>query len=191
MSDLFCYTNNEDHSLFQLIKRRDKDAFARVYQKYHQYLYTLSLRYLKDKNMAEDTVQHVFVKLWESAKDIEIEVNLKNYLYTMTKNNILNQIRNNKDIVSLNYINAQNDITDEEDFIKLMEDFQISEILHNGINQLPTQKREVCTLKIEGNISNQEIANKMGISIHTVKSHYQESIKILREYFKKIKLMLF
>ncbi len=141
--------------------------------------------------MAEDTVQHVFVKLWESAKDIEIEVNLKNYLYTMTKNNILNQIRNNKDIVSLNYINAQNDITDEEDFIKLMEDFQISEILHNGINQLPTQKREVCTLKIEGNISNQEIANKMGISIHTVKSHYQESIKILREYFKKIKLMLF
>ena len=191
MSDLFCYTNNEDHSLFQLIKRRDKDAFARVYQKYHQYLYTLSLRYLKDKNMAEDTVQHVFVKLWESAKDIEIEVNLKNYLYTMTKNNILNQIRNNKDIVSLNYINAQNDITDEEDFIKLMEDFQISEILHNGINQLPTQKREVCTLKIEGNISNQEIANKMGISIHTVKSHYQESIKILREYFKKMKLMLF
>lgn len=46
-------------------------------------------------------------------------------------------------------------------------------------------------MKMEGNISNQEIADRMGISIHTVKSHYQESVKILRDYFKKAKLMLF
>ena len=46
-------------------------------------------------------------------------------------------------------------------------------------------------MKMEGSISNQEIADRMGISIHTVKSHYQEAIKMLRDYFRKMKLMLF
>ena len=39
------------------------------------------------------------------------------------------------------------------------------------------------------NKSNQEIADAMGISVNTVKSHYQESVKMLRDYFRKIKLM--
>lgn len=191
MSESFFYTNNEDHSLFQLIKKRDKQAFTVVYQKYHAYLYALALRYLKDKHMAEDTVQHIFVKLWETAKNIEIEINLKNYLYTMTKNNILNQIRNNKEAISINYSNAQTQIPDEDDFFKLIDEVQLSQFLRNGIEKLPAQKKEVCTMKMEGNISNQEIADRMGISIHTVKSHYQESVKILRDYLKKAKLMLF
>ncbi len=81
---------NEDHALFILLKKRDKDAFSVIYQKYHRYLYSLALKYLKSAQMAEDAVQHVFVKLWESTAAIQIEINLKNYLYTMTKNYILN-----------------------------------------------------------------------------------------------------
>ena len=185
------YTGQEDHALFLLIKKRDKQAFTVIYQKYHTYLYALALRYLKNKELAEDTVQHVFVKLWDKAEDIKIEINLKNFLYTMTKNHILNQFRDNKEIISLNYANVQRDIEDEDDFFKLIDEVQMSDILKSGIEKLPPQKRDICRLKIEENISNQEIADKMGISIHTVKSHYQESIKLLRTYFKKIKLMLF
>ncbi|MFY9118481.1 MAG: sigma factor [Dysgonamonadaceae bacterium] len=47
-----------------------------------------ALRYLKNVEAAAEAVQHVFVKLWESVRHIEIEINLKNYLYTMTKNYI-------------------------------------------------------------------------------------------------------
>ncbi|HBU45733.1 MAG TPA: RNA polymerase subunit sigma-70, partial [Porphyromonadaceae bacterium] len=53
------YVRNEDHALFLLIKKRDKDAFAAVYQKYHRYLYLLAVKYLKDAQLAEDAVQHV------------------------------------------------------------------------------------------------------------------------------------
>lgn len=185
------YIDQEDHALFLLIKKRDKEAFTVIYQKYHVYLYTLALRYLKNRELAEDTVQHVFVKLWDKAADIKIEINLKNFLYTMTKNHILNQFRDNKEIISLSYANAQRDIEDDDDFFKLIDEVQMSDILRAGIEKLPPQKREICTLKIEGDVTNQEIADQMGISIHTVKSHYQESVKMLRTYFKKVKLMLF
>ncbi len=177
---------SEDNMLFLLIKKRDKEAFTEVYQKYHPYLYALAFKFLKKAEMAEDAVQHVFVKLWETSKNIDIEINLKNYLYTMTKNYILNQFRNNREAISLNYANAQIDISMEESFEEKLEESEIILLLNRGIDRLPQQKREICRLKLEKNLSNQEIAQKMNISIHTVKSHYQESVKMLRDYFEKI-----
>ena len=185
-------SNNEDSSLFLLIKKRDKEAFTVVYHKYHHYLYSLAFRYLKDVELAEDAVQHVFVKLWDSARYIDVGINMKNYLYTMTKNFVLNQIRDNKEMISLNYENAQIEITDESsDVVSIMEDKQLLSLLYEGIQHLPPQKKEICHLKIDENKSNQEIAEVMGISVNTVKSHYQESVKMLRDYFQKIKLLLF
>lgn len=185
-------SNNEDSSLFLLIKKRDKEAFTVVYHKYHHYLYSLAFRYLKDVELAEDAVQHVFVKLWDSARYIDVDINMKNYLYTMTKNFVLNQIRDNKEMISLNYENAQIEITDESsDVVSIMEDKQLLSLLYEGIQHLPPQKKEICHLKIDENKSNQEIAEVMGISVNTVKSHYQESVKMLRDYFQKIKLLLF
>lgn len=183
------YADNEDAALFQLIKKKDKEAFTIVYYKYHQYLYNLAYRYLKDTEMSGDAVQQVFVKLWVSIPFIEIEINLKNYLYTMTKNFILNQIRDNKEMISLNYQNNQIEISDDSDILKMLEDNQLSNFLYEGINNLPSQKMEICKMKIDENKSNQEIADAMGISVNTVKSHYQESVKMLRDYFRKIKLM--
>ncbi len=179
---------DDDISLFVLIKKRDKDAFTIVYNKYHKYLYALAIRYLKNGEMAEEIVQHVFVKLWETVNDIKIQINLKNYLFTMTKNLILNTIRDKKDIISLYYENAQIEISDESsDFLKMLEERQLISLLHEAIENLPFQKREICKLKINENKSNQEIAEIMELSVNTVKSHYQEAIKMLRAYFDKIK----
>lgn len=181
---------NEDHALFILLKKKDKDAFAVIYRKYHRYLYSLALKYLKSGQMAEDAVQHVFVKLWESTGDIQIEINLKNYLYTMTKNYILNMIRNRREAVSLNYVNAQLDFDAGDDIMKQMEERQMHILLYQCIEQLPPQKREICMRKLKTNDSNQAIADKMGISIHTVKTHYQESLRMLKGFLQQIKMLL-
>lgn len=180
------HITNEDNVLFLLVKKRDRDAFTSVYQKYHAYLYALALKYLKSSELAEEAVQQVFVKLWETASKLEIEVNLKNYLYTMVKNYILNQFRNNRKIIELNYVNAQSEDIKEDDFLEKMEEREMHEILYKGIDKLPPQKREICKLKLESKYSNQEIADRMNISIHTVKSHYQESVRMLRSYFQNI-----
>ena len=183
------YRRNEDSALFLLLKKRDKEAFSMIYQKYHRYLYALALKYLKNPDAAEDAVQHVFVKLWESTAKINIEINLKNYLYTMTKNYILNTIRDRKEEVSIHYVNAQAD-GEGEDILKKIEEEQLTELLYEQIDLLPPQKKEVCLRKLKTSDSNQQIADKMGISIHTVKSHYQEALKILRSYFQQIKTIL-
>lgn len=185
------YSSKEDSALFLLVKQRDKEAFGAIYRKYHPYLYAISLRYLKNEGMAEDAVQHVFVKFWEVTRNVSIEVNLKNYLYTMVKNHILNLFRDRKEVLSLHYMNAQLEPADEDDFLGDVEQNQLIELLREGVKSLPPQKQMICEMKMEESISNQEIADRMGLSLHTVKSHYQESIKMLRKYFQKIKMILF
>lgn len=138
------HTRNEDQALFLLIKRRDKEAFNTLYYKYHAYLYALALRYLKSKDLAEDAVQHVFIKLWETTQALNIDINVKNYLYTMTKNYILNQIRDNKESISLNYINAQQEICEGADFLKLIEKLkQLTYYIKGLIACLRKKKRSV------------------------------------------------
>ena len=64
------------------------------------------------------------------------------------------------------------------------------EHFYQAIEHLPEQKRQVCLYKLKGNLSNQEIADKMSISVPTVKTHYAQAIKILRTHFERLFLFL-
>lgn len=55
----------EDEYLFSLLKQGNQDAFTQLYNKYYSMLYSLSYRYLQERNLAEDVVQQVFLHLWE------------------------------------------------------------------------------------------------------------------------------
>lgn len=172
----------DDSDLFFLIQKSNKEAFTIVYNRYHKQLYLLAYTYLKDRDMSEDAIQHVFSKLWEFRKDIKIKVSLKNFLYTITKNYILNQIRDNNTAIKKNYELALSVESYEDNLLDIIEQKELMMLFRKALEMLPLQKRQVCLLKMEGELSNQEIADKMGISIHTVKTHYAQSIKLLRAH---------
>lgn len=182
-----------DKELSSLIRKGDKEAFTSAYQRYSKQLYALSLRYLMDKSMAEDAVQHVFVKLWELHSHLEVSISLKNYLYTMAKNYVLNQIRSQKSIIAHNYKMSQSEYIQvyEDNLSEAIENKETLSHFYNAVNKLPEQKRMVCLMKLEGKFSNQEIADRMNISINTVKTHYAQSLKILKQHLEKILAIIY
>ena len=141
--------------------------------------------------MAKDATQQIFLKLWELRHSISIEISIKNYLFTMTRNHILNEIRNNTSAMEKNYQIAQETSEFEEDITSRMEEDEVSKELYSCISSLPEQKRLVCLYKIRDGLSNQEIADKIGITIPTVKSHYTQAIKILRNKMKHLFIFIF
>lgn len=167
--------------LFSQIVLGDKNAFTEAYYQYNKLLYTVAYKYLMNEELAQDTVQHVFSKLWESRDSIVISTSLKNYLFTMTKNHILNTIRNQNTALQKNYEIAQTSESIEDNLIKKIEQSEMYEHFYAAIEDLPTNKREICLMKIKDELSNQEIADKMQLSVNTVKTHYSESIKLLRK----------
>lgn len=181
--------HTDDSILLRFLQSGDKIAFTLIYEKYNRMLYVLAFNYLKEKSLAEDVVQQVFTKLWEFHSDITISISLRNYLYTMAKNYILNSIRNANNILVENYQTAQFEVY-EDNLLSMIEEKELMSIFYQAIEKLPDQKKTVCLLKMEDKISNQEIAERMNISINTVKTHYSQAIKLLRNYIERMLIVI-
>ena len=160
----------DDETLFAKVERGDVEAFTAVYNKYHKLLYALAYRYLMSSAMAEDAVQHVFTRFWEFRSELRVGISLRNYLITMTKNHILNVIRNENTALTKNYEIAQGTPAYED----------------KAVDMLPPQKREICLMKVREELSNQEIADRLKLSINTIKTHYSDALKLLRVHLGKL-----
>lgn len=174
-------SNLPDETLLSRLKEGDEKAFTAIYIRYNKMLYVLAYKYLKDSFRAEDIVQQVFLKLWEARSLFAGAINLRNYLYTSAKNLILNEIRDNFSDMEKNYAVIQNTPEFEDKLQSALEEKDLFQHFYKILAELPEQKRKICLLKIRDNLSNQEVADKLHISVPTVKSHYSQAIKLLRD----------
>ena len=185
-----CYTNTDDEKLFALIEQGDEKAFTQAYERYHKLLYVLAYRYLMSSDRAEDVVQHVFTRLWEFRSELRVGISLKNYLFTMTKNHVLNMIRNENTAITRNYEMAQSAPIYEDNLIENLEKKELMSSFYKAVDMLPAQKREICLMKVKEELTNQEIAERMNLSINTIKTHYSEALKLLRVHLSKMLIIV-
>lgn len=175
-----------DATLLERLREGDKVAFETVFNIYHRYLFVVAHRYLMSELWAEDAVQYTFLRLWEERENFDYSKGVKNLLFTILKNHILNQIRHKNMALQKNYEMAQMSDAEETCFLKDLENEDFKLHFYDLINELPEQKRKVCLLKIEEGLSNKEVAQQMHITVPTVKSHYTQAIKLLRSKIGKL-----
>lgn len=169
----------ENQWLLQL-QLGDKKAFCFLFDHYHQLLYALAYRYLKSSEEAEDAVQYTFMKVWEKHASIDFTEGAKNLLFTILKNHILNRLRH-KQVINKKEEDIRQRFNEvDNSLIENLEKQELYTHLNEAITLLPHQKREICLLKIKEDLTNQEIADKMNITVSTVKAHYNQLLKILR-----------
>ena len=177
------YTDTDDEKLFALIEQGDEGAFTQAYERYHKLLYVLAYRYLMSSDMAEDVVQHVFSRLWEFRSELRVGISLKNYLFTMTKNHVLN-------LIAKNYEMAQSASPYEDNLIEKLEKKELMSSFYKAVDMLPAQKRDICLMKVQEELTNQEIAERMNLSVNTIKTHYSEALKLLRIHLSKMLIIV-
>lgn len=191
MSERFpIFKDKTDDELLGLLTQNNEKAFETIYERYNKLLYAIAFKYLKNRELSQDAVQQIFLKFWESRSTLMIHINLKNYLFTMLKNHVLNEIRNNLTALEKIYEISQTVPQQEDELEHKLEKKEIEVLLYRAVEALPDQKRQVCLYKLQEDLSNQEIAEKMGISISTVKTHYSKALQMLREYFCQLLMLV-
>lgn len=179
-----------DQKLYDDLRRGKEYAFAAVFDRYNRLLYTLAYRFLKSEEEAEDAVQHLFMKLWEQRETFSFESGIRSLLFTMLKNYILNELRHRSLVFEKQYEISQQMNEEENGFLTQFEHSELRKSLRVAIDKLPPQKQKICLLKIEYGLSNQEIADRMGITVPTVKSHYTQAIRTLRNEMESLMVWL-
>ena len=167
------------------VKDGDRTAFREVYNRYNKQLYFTAMQYLRHREMAEDAVQDIFIKLWLKKNTLNPALSIKAFMVTCLKNHVLNMIRSNKKKIANTFelTEADHPITNcTADEIQMNE---YRKIMHDGVNSMPDQKKRVFEMKVFMGESNREVAAKLGISINTVKVHYYHSRQFMKSYLKK------
>jgi RNA polymerase sigma factor (sigma-70 family) len=169
----------EDELLKWKFKCGSKDALRRIYEKYLDYLLTLTMALLNDASTAEDVVHDVFVSFAKSAEEFKLSGSLKSYLATAVCNRARDQIRANK---------RQPARLDESDPVSISSDgpeqlviySEESQRLNDAVAQLPQPQREVVVLHLKGEMKFREIAKLQGESINTILGRYRYGLNKLR-----------
>ncbi len=172
--------NKTNTELAKLLKEGDMTAFDMLYHKYCRKLYNFVLMYLKQTEDAEEIVQDVFVKIWESKNKINENESFESFLFTIAYNATMSLLRKRvRDVKSREYLRNFQEV--EED--KLVDEIHFKEIsnkVDSLLKDLTPRQKEIFLLSREDGLSHKEIAKKLNISENTVNNHLVTSLKYLK-----------
>jgi RNA polymerase sigma-70 factor (family 1) len=173
------YTLYSDEELTNLLKKGDDIAFEEIYERFFSRLYAHAFLRLKDKSECKDLVQELFANLWARRATVDFS-NLSHYLYTSAKNGVINLIAH-KAVESKYFSKLPQSISIQECITDYRaRELQLAEIIRKEISALPPKMREVFELSRTKNMSHKEIAEHLGITEQSVRSHVKNALKILR-----------
>lgn len=170
----------EDILLLRLLKSSDKTAYKYLFDSYFEALCRYVFLYLKNKQEAEEIVMDIFLYLWENREKIEIKLSFKAYLFQAARNRCLNTLRDRKEVLSLEDI-AQN-ASPQADVFNALETQELRELIEEAILSLPNKCREVFLKSRQDNMTNQEIATDMAISVKTVEAQITKALKKIKGF---------
>ena len=157
-------------------------VFDQIYEQYSHKLFSFVLKILKNEAEADDIVQEVFVKIWESRDKLGDYKLLNSYIFTIAYNNSIDLIRKRINTNKyLEYLKNSSVVQNTPKSISEIEFNELSIQVEKMIANLPDRQKQVYLLHREQNLTYPEIAEKLGISKNTVENHMVKALKYLRQ----------
>lgn len=167
----------------------DEKSFRYYYDLYFNDLCKSLNCFTKDLDIIEDTVQNVFVNLWENRSTIDIS-HIKTYLFTSVRNRMLNYIRDNKNIIVPLDDTVVEYFSTDSDEINFTFDEELYLVTQEAIDTLPEKCKELFILSKHGNYTYKQIAENKNISVKTVENQIGIALKKIRSYVSEKAFLL-
>lgn len=190
-------TENEDINLIRSILAGKKDDFVHLEKKYRSLIKFLIRKMVKDEDDVDDLMQETFIKAYNALPGFQFEYTFSSWIYRIASNTCIDFMRKKRFVtVSLNAKPGDEDdseleIVDSEptpdnDMINR----ERTKLLETVIENLPPNYRDVILLRHREEMDYQEIADKLGIPLGTVKAHLFRARKIMYDVLSKNRDML-
>ncbi|WP_336725891.1 RNA polymerase sigma factor [Paraflavisolibacter sp. H34] len=160
-------------------------AFRQLFDHYWDHIYSVAFALTKSSPLAEEIVQDVFLKIWIRREQLPAIDKFDGYLFMVARNHIYNELRKK---------------TAEQPFVDHLEQYfletsalpeqqlllkETKQLILKAVAQLPAQQRAVYELSRNEGLDHARIAEKLGISKLTVKSHMTKALQAIRQYLEK------
>jgi len=182
----------EINKIWLEVKRGSERAFYSLYTLLFPSLLKYVRQIVKDAFLAEDIVQEVFIKIWREKNSLNIIGQVQAYIYKMAHHSSINKIQHlarsknrvNRMVSDQEWLFIRDTYQVDELIIENIETEEMDNLLRKTIDTLPEKCREVFLLSRYEDMSNEEIAEKLSISVHTVRAHIYHALEVLRHRLK-------
>jgi len=159
----------------------DVTHFNEIFKTYKEQFTLFAKSYIRDSAVAEDIYMESMVVYWEKHNTLPSDTNIPAYILTIVKNKSLNYLRHlhiQREAEEMLYSHSQRELDLR---ISTLEACEPTELF---LNALPQKTREVFMMSRNTDLTNQEIAWKMGISVKGVEFHINKALKVFRVELK-------
>jgi RNA polymerase sigma-70 factor (ECF subfamily) len=157
-----------------------EESFDSLFRQFYAPMVLYADSRLNNREQAEDVVQEVFSKLLESDFSIADTQKIRNYLFAVLKNKIIDIFRYNQRHQRGELLDSPSDESIEESIFEL----ELYERLYEEVKTLPVKISEAMQLRMQG-YDDHEIAEMQNINYNTVRSRIHKGIELLRGKFDK------
>ena len=157
----------------------DTKTFETVFKQNFVAVTTYCNKYVRDSEEAKDLAHRAFMKVWEIRNTIPAESNIKALIYKIAHNLSINYIRDHKKFCEEDeLLTMESENSDADNKIKAAE---LEAAVIDTINHMPEKSKKVFLMSRYQQLSNNNIAEQLGISIKTVEAHITTALKMLRK----------
>jgi RNA polymerase sigma-70 factor (ECF subfamily) len=178
-------TVEEIETEFNRMLAGNQEAFAVLFKKFYPGLIryaSVLLPYPNDESA--DIVTEVFITLWNNRKDTKIQGSLSSYIYVAVKNRVYDHVKKKKlEIKELGDPELNFQETSEQEPDQLLIYKEVNERIIYLIGKLPDRTRLIFQMNRDENLTYNEIAEILNISVNTVKTQMYRSLKFLNQAF--------
>ena len=166
----------DDLTLWTNIRNGDTKALKVLHDRYYYQMCLYAKKIYHLQNGLDEAVSDCFIKLWMKRKDIVIERSVKSYLFLMLRNGLIDLIRKKTGIILLE-VNSLPELPDNE----TLTDLDHYARLYTALEKLPEQRRRILELAVFESYTYAQIAEKLQISVNTVKTQIGRAYRFLKE----------
>ncbi|MCI6617492.1 MAG: sigma-70 family RNA polymerase sigma factor [Prevotella sp.] len=164
------------------LKGGSHDAFAALYGKYADRIFSFAIKQTKNRTAAQDIVQETFMLLWKNRASLDPTKNVQSLLFTIARNAIIDTFRKQVAEVSfekyLEYCEKKDTASTVEEQLYYDE---FLDRLQQSKQQLSRRECEIFEMSREEHMTVKDIAGMLHLSQQTVKNYLSSSLKVFRK----------
>lgn len=169
-----------ESELIELCKKHDPRAQQQLYQAYKDSLFTLAVRLVKDRELAGIILQDAFIEIFKSLQGYRSESGIFAWMRVI----LVRSAYRNKGF----YLSKTEELSAAEEYEEIPAPLAEAPDLKSAFDELPAGYRAALTLYYLEEMSHQEIAELLNISVSTSKSQLHHARKKLKEILEKRKI---
>jgi len=177
-------TGPSDIEIISRVLKGEKQAYAELVNKYQNYVFTLTLRFIKSREDAEEVSQDIFIKAYRSLADFRGASKFSTWLYTIVNTTCITFLRKKKlDVQSLDNEKVFETAENQDSGLNANQVEQKSKLnmVNSAIKMLSHDDSEILTLFYKAEQSLEEIGRILGLEPNTVKVRLHRARTRLKE----------